>query len=224
MEEIDLKEMLSYFWNKKILIIILMVVGLVGGILYSTNFQKPLYKSYTTILLTKEADKTTIDSTTLALNKNLVDTYREIIKSRNVLGKVKINLDLDYTVDELMKNVTVESVNDTEIIKIIVIDPDKKTSMKIANEIADVFKTEVVKLYSIQNIGIIDEAELAEKPYNISLLKTGAITTGAGLLLGLGIVFVIFYFDTSIKSAEEVERKLGLPVIGTIPMKGGKRK
>ena len=92
MEEIDLKEMLSYFWNKKLLIIILMVVVLVGGILYSTNFQKPLYKSYTTILLTKEADKTTIDSTTLALNKDLVDTYDAPNHNRNEYNEMAFTL------------------------------------------------------------------------------------------------------------------------------------
>jgi capsular polysaccharide biosynthesis protein len=94
--------------------------------------------------------------------------------------------------------------------------------MKIADEIAKVFNTEVVKLYNIQNIGIIDTAELPTKPYNINHVKTAALTGAVGLVVGLGIVFVLFYFDTTIKSSEEVERKLGLPVIGTIPVRGGK--
>lgn len=222
MEEIDLKELFSYFWNKKLLIIILTVLALAGGIFYSMKIQKPMYKSYTTILLTKEENNSTITSNDISLNRNLVDTYREIIKSRNVLGKVITNLNLDCTIDELMKKVTVENINDTEIIKISVVDAQEWNSMKIADEIAKVFNTEVVKLYNIQNIGIIDTAELPTKPYNINHVKTAALTGAVGLVVGLGIVFVLFYFDTTIKSSEEVERKLGLPVIGTIPVRGGK--
>ena len=171
MEEIDLKELFNYFWSKKIIIIISLVIFVAGGFIYSTKIQKPLYKSYTTILLTKEESSTSITSTDITLNRNLVDTYREIIKSRNVLGKVITNLNLNYTVDELMKKVSVENINDTEIIKIIVVDEDEWKSMTIADEIAKVFNTEVVKLYSIQNIGVIDTAELPSKPYNISLIK-----------------------------------------------------
>ena len=222
MEEIDLKELFSYFWNKKLIIIILTVLALGGGIFYSMKIQKPMYKSYTTILLTKEESNTTITSNDISLNRNLVDTYREIIKSRNVLGKVITNLNLDCTIDELMRKVTVENINDTEIIKISVVDYQEWNSMKIADEIAKVFNTEVVKLYNIQNIGIIDTAELPTKPYNINHVKTAALTGAVGLVVGLGIVFVLFYFDTTIKSSDEVERKLGLPVIGTIPVRGGK--
>ena len=222
MEEIDLKELFSYFWNKKLIIIILTVLALGGGLFYSMKIQKPMYKSYTTILLTKEESNTTITSNDISLNRNLVDTYREIIKSRNVLGKVITNLNLDCTIDELMRKVTVENINDTEIIKISVVDYQEWNSMKIADEIAKVFNTEVVKLYNIQNIGIIDTAELPTKPYNINHVKTATLTGAVGLVVGLGIVFVLFYFDTTIKSSDEVERKLGLPVIGTIPVRGGK--
>ena len=223
MEEIDLKELLSYFWNKKVIIIIFLAAFLFGGIIYSTSIQKPLYKSYTTILLTKEEGSTTITSNDISLNRNLVDTYREIIKSRNVLGKVITNLNLNYSIDELYNKVTVENINDTEIIKISVVDPSEWKCMAIADEIAKVFNTEVVKLYSIQNIGVIDTAERPTKPYNVNHVKTVALASAVGLVLGFGVVFVIFYFDTTIKSTDDVEKKLGLPVIGAIPVVGGKK-
>ena len=82
MEEIDLKELLGYFLSKKIYIIFLVMFCLVAGSIYTAAIQKPKYKSYTTILLTKENDSTSITSTDITLNKNLVDTYREIIKSK----------------------------------------------------------------------------------------------------------------------------------------------
>ena len=170
MEEIDLKDLLSYFWSKKVIILVMFLLGLVIGEVYTAVIQKPLYQSYTTILLTKASD-TTITSNDVTLNRNLVDTYREIIKSKKVLNKVINNLELDYDYGALNRKVGVTSINDTEIIKITVVDKDSKQASDIANEIANVFNAEVVKLYDIQNVGIIDVAEETDTPYNVNLDK-----------------------------------------------------
>ena len=222
MEEINLNELFSYFWSKKLIILLITLITLLIGFIYSAYIQKPMYQSYTTILLTKE-ENTAITSTDLNLNKSLVDTYREIIKSNTVINKVISNLGLDYTTNELKKKVTVESVNDTEIIKITVKDEDASLASKIANETARVFNVEIIKLYNIQNIGIVDTAEINNNPYNINVLKQLVISALIGLVLSFALVFVIFYFDTSVKSADEIEKKLNIPVIGYIPQTGGKK-
>lgn len=223
MEELDLKDMFNYFLTKKFYIIITTLVALLLGIVYSQFIQTPLYQSYTTILLTKESDSSSITATDITLNRNLVDTYREIIKSRNVASQVINNLHLDYSVDELNNKISVTNINDTEIIKITVTDENRVLAMDIANEISKVFNNEIVKLYNIQNIGIVDKAEIAAVPYNVSVLKQGLIAGVIGLVLGVGIVFIMFYFDTTVKSSDEIEKKLGLPVIGEIPKTGGKK-
>lgn len=223
MEEINLSELFNYFWTKKVLIIVCFAISLYCGIMYSAVFQKPMYKSYTTLLLTPENKETTITNSDITLNRSLVDTYREIIKSKKILNTVIENLELDYTYSFLNGHVSVEDVNDTEIIKISVTDENKWLSMYIANEIASVFKTEVVKIYKLENIAIIDTAELSNTPYNVNFTKQVLIAGVLGIVVGFGIAFVIYYFDTTVKSNEDVERKIGLSVIGTIPETGGKK-
>ena len=222
MEELNLNELLSYFWSKKIIIFLVVVVALTMGLVYTVFIQKPLYQSYTTILLTKE-ENTAITSIDLNLNKSLVDTYSEIIKSNTVINKVIYNLGLDYATNELKSNISVASVNDTEIIKITVKDADARLAQRIANEIARVFNAEIIKLYNIQNIGVVDSAEVAKSPYNVNVLRQLVLSALIGIVLAFGLVFVFFYFDTSVKSAEEVEKKLNLPVIGSIPQTGGRK-
>lgn len=222
MEEINLKEMFDYFLSKKLYIILITVVCILTGFVYFRFFKVPMYKSYTTILLTKGSDVNQITSNDITLNKNLVDTYREIIKSRKVINKVINNLNIDYNFESLSKEISVSSINDTEIIKISVSDRDSKIATDVANETANVFNSEVVKLYNIQNIGIVDEAVEEESPYNINMLKTLLISFFIGIILSFGAVFILFYFDTTIKSIEEVEKKLELPVIGEVPTVGGK--
>ena len=220
MEEIDLKELLNYFVSKIFLMLSIVFVVLIIGFSYDAFIKVPKYKSYTTVLLTTENN--TITSNDIILNKNLIDTYTEIIKSRKVVGKVIDNLSLEYDIETLQKNIAVANVNDTEIIKITVEDEDSNLAKNIANETAKVFNAEVIKLYNIQNIGIIDYAEASQKPYNINLIKSIAIYLMIGIILSLAVVFVMFYFDTTNKTVEEVERKLNIPVIGAIPVGGRK--
>ena len=80
MEELDLNELFSYIWSKKLVILLIIVVFLTGSIVYSAFIQKPMYQSYTTILLTKEESNTAISYSDLNLNRSLVDTYSVIIK------------------------------------------------------------------------------------------------------------------------------------------------
>lgn len=223
MEEINLKDLFNYFLSKKGIIIVIALLAVVVGGVYSGYFKTPMYKSYTTMLLTKESDSTTITNNDINLNKNLVDTYSEIIKSRRVVGKVINNLHLNYSIESLQKKINVSSINSTEIIKITVESEDANEAMRIANEIADVFNVEVIKLYNIQNIGVVDVAEEASAPYNMNITKACVLSFVIGLVLSSALVFVMFYFDTTIKSKDEVEEKLGLPVIGLIPQVGGKK-
>lgn len=218
MEELDLKEMFSYFWTKKFYIIIITTLALLLGIVHIIWIQKPEYKSYTTILL--KGTESQITSNDITLNQKLVDSYREIVKSKRVLTKVITNLDLDYSYEQLFNKVSVESVNETEIIKISVVDGNNITARDITNEIAYVFNNEVSKLYDLQNIGVIDRAEITNAPYNINFVKQILLSLLIGLVLSFALVFVMFYFDNTLRNTSFIEEKLGLSIIGVIPRDG----
>lgn len=223
MEEINVKELWQYFMSKIYIAIIAVIICLVLGNIYLFGFQTPLYKSTTSLVLVNEERSTaSITQNDINLNNNLVSTYSEIIKSRNVLSQVAENLGLEESVENLSRSVSVSSVTDTQIIKVDVSRESKEEAKLIANEIAKVFSKEVRSIYRIQNISVVDKAQLAKKPYNISVVKQNIIYTAAGMVLGMGIIFIIFYFDTSIKDAKTVEDKLNLTVLGVVPKVGDK--
>lgn len=223
MEDFNIGEFFKYYASKLVLILLITGMGLVGSIYYTANMQVPLYKSEAKIVLTNQS--ATITQNDIVLNKNLISTYREIIKSRRILSQVIENLKLDLTVDELNKKVKVTSANDTEMIIISVIDESRDLSADIANEIAKIFKKEIVDIYKIENITIVDKAVLAEEAYNVSPLKQYLIGFGLGFILSTGLVVLMFYFDDSIKNAEEIESKLGLSVLSQVPKyKNNKKK
>lgn len=217
METIDLKDMFSYFKSK--ISIILLFITLVGilGCLYGLFVQKPIYKSSTSIVLISENQTgSSLTYNDVSLNQNLVSTYSEIIKSRRVLNQVIDNLSLNYSYSNLSNNIEVSSVTGTQIIKISVSDRNSKTAMKIANEIAKVFSKEIPELYNISNVNVLDYAEAASNPYNVNFIKQSIIYLLVGLVLGLGVTFIMYYFDRSIKNISQVEDKIKLPVLATV--------
>lgn len=217
METIDLKDMFSYFKSKISIIILFIVVVGIMGCLYGLFIQKPVYKSSTSIVLISESQTgATLTYNDVSLNQNLVSTYSEIIKSRRVLNQVIDNLSLDYSYSNLSNNVEVSSVTGTQIIKISVSDRNNKTAMKIADEIAKVFAKKIPELYNISNVNILDYAEAASNAYNVNFIKQSIIYLLVGLVLGLGITFVMYYFDRSVKNISQVEEKIKLPVLATV--------
>ena len=120
MEEIDLKELFEYVKNKLGLIIVITVGICLLGCIYGLVFQKPMYKSYTTVILGSNATSSsqTITQTDITINRNLVDTYAQIVTSRRVLDQVINELNLDISYESLKSKISVSAVNNTEIIKI----------------------------------------------------------------------------------------------------------
>ena len=217
MEEINLKELFSYFLGKFWIIIILSLISVCAMWGYIEYFQKPLYKSSTTLVLTTSETNTTITQSDVSLNQKLVPTYREIMKSKRVLGQVVQNLNLDCSWQSIQNSISVTTENDTELIRISVSNENAKMASDIANEITTVFAKEIVEIYSIDNVSVIDYAEKANEPYNVNIIKQMIIALVCAIVLGSGIIFVIFYFDTTIKSTDDIENKLGLIVLGSVP-------
>ena len=227
MEEIDLKELLDFFKGKIALLIVITIGVCMIGTIYGLFIQKPMYKSYTTVILggNESANTTnTITQSDITLNKNLVETYAQIVKSRRVLLQVINKLNVNMSYENLHSKITVTALNNTEIIKITVEDYDAIRAKNIANVTANIFAEEVVKLYNMNNVNILDEAFENTKPYNINVMKQLVIYFVIGLVLGAGILFVIFYFDRTIKSVEQIEQKIKLPILGSVQQygKGGK--
>lgn len=220
MEEINLKDLFSYFISKIWIVIITFLLLVIFSVINTKFIKVPEYNSSTTIVLTINNDNELNNSITqndITINQKLVATYRQIIKSRRVLDRVIEDLELDMEASDLSKKVSVTNETDTELLKITVSDKDPELAAEIADDIAKVFSEDIVDIYNIKNVSIIDKALVSDVPYNIKLVKDAIIFGVLGIVLGLGLIFVMFYFDTTIKSSEEIQEKIGLPILGIVP-------
>lgn len=220
MEEIDLKELFSIFWNKKLFIIMVTLTFAVLGLYYAKKIVIPDYKSTATLVLTKSSDRetSTITQSEVTLNQQLVATYTELIKTNNILRQVTTNLRYnDITEEDLRKNVEVQLVSTTQLIEVSVKNTDNVKAKELTNEIVKVFIEKAKEIYKLDNIHMVDEAKVEEKPYNVNYKKDILIFACIGFVLAVGIVYIKSLFDTTIKSSEEIEKKLGLTVLAAIP-------
>lgn len=220
MEEIDLKEIIGVFWEKKVTIILLMAIFMVIGFIYSSFFVEPKYSASTTLVLAQSASKEdgTITTNDITLNSKLISTYSGLLESSRVTRQVISNLEIDDSEASIKNNVSVSAETGTDIIKITVKNTNSEKAADIANEMAVVFAEEVKRLYGMDNINILDHAEPSSVPSNINLSKTIIIFGIVGAILGVGYIFILFMLDNSIKSSEDVEKAIEIPVLASIPV------
>ena len=223
MEEIDLKELLLMFWKRKAEIILIIAIFIVIGFIYTSVFTKPMYTSSTTLVLAGINDEanegeTSITTTDLTLNSKLVSTYSQLVKSNKVVRQVISNLGIDIPEEELRNNISVSSVSDTELIKITVTTDNPQYSADIANETAKVFTDEVAEIYNINNVHVVDTAEESQTPSNINHKKDVVMFVAIGVVVAIAYVIIVNMLDTTVKTEEEIESLVKLPVLASIPM------
>ncbi len=218
-EELDLTKVFDMFWNKKIEIIIIMLLFLVIGTVYTMFLVKPVYSSSTSLLLAGSQNaETTITTTDITINNKLISTYSELIKSKSVIRKVKSSLNLDLTEDEIKKMIKVDAIDSTDLIQITVTNADNELSERIANKIAVIFIDEIQKYYNIDNVQIVDKAEVSYTPSNINHTKDIVMFGIAGAVVAFIIALVINLIDTTIKSSSTIEQEFDVPVLASIPI------
>lgn len=218
MEEIDLKELFNMFWSRKFIILLIVVVFIGMGIFYTKFMVKPDYRATATLVLTKNtSNNETITQTEVTLNQRLVATYTEFVKSSKLLRQVISNLNTDISEDDLRSSVNVKLVTNTQLIEISVTNENPEMAKLYANEITKVFIERVKEVYKIDNISILNEAKTPEKPYNINNKKNILVFAFIGIVIAGGYVLIVSMLDTTIKSAEAIEKSLGLNVLAAIP-------
>ena len=155
-----------------------MVLSVTTSLIYTGAIKKPIYTSSTTYVLISNSNEQGITTSEVTLNEKLIATYKEIIKSRNILEKVINNLNLEMTTSELAKTISVQQVSTSSMIKITVSNNEPEMAQKIAETIGYEFSKEVESLYKISNLGLVDKALVPTIASNSSNKKEMLLING----------------------------------------------
>ena len=220
MEETISLQDIFYTLKKRIgLITVTTIAAIIIAAIISFFMITPMYQATTQILVNQQnTPSQQVTTSEIQTNLQLINTYSEIIKSPAILDIVIAELDLDLTASQLSSKIAVSNANNSQIVSVSVQDANHTVATDIVNTVSEVFKEEVIDLMKVDNVNILSPAVHVENPVPVSPNKTlnMAIAAVLGLMIGVGIAFLLEYLDTTVKTEKDIEDLLDLPVIGLV--------
>jgi len=224
--EIDLKEIFYLIKTKWWIIVICFVTAVMAATIYSFFILDPVYKAEALLFVGREPDEKSdpYSMTQIQINQKLIMDYREIIKSRGAATGVIEALELSMSADTFKSKISVTTVNDSRMFKISFEHSNPQLAADVVNQMSQVIIVKADEIMEVKNVSVVDMAEVPKTPIKPNKKMNVAVGGVLGLALGVGIIFVIEFLDNTIKNAKDVERYLGLSIMGEIPVFEGERR
>ncbi len=218
MFEIDLLQLFrALIDNLKYIILVTVIFGVLGYF-GSKLFLTPIYEADAKMIVnTYKNDDDRVTNDQLNSAKSLVDTYAIIIRGRDVLNRVISELNLEDSYTELASNVKVKSVNNTQVMQIVVQYEDPEIAKAIADKILEITPAIIINTVKAGSVEPVEKA--AYKPYPVSpnISRNAIMVALIGFMLSCCFIVVVFLMDNTYKTDLEIQNDLDLPVLGTIP-------
>nr|WP_315293760.1 Wzz/FepE/Etk N-terminal domain-containing protein [Mammaliicoccus lentus] len=215
-ETIDLSKLFAILKKNIKYLIILPIAFLVLSMVITFIFMTPKYSASTQVLVNQKEMDSQMMAQEVQSNLQLVNTYTEIIKSPRILDKVSKNLKGRYSSEEISSMLTVSNQAESQILNIAVENKNRETASKVANEIATVFSKDVSKIMNVDNVSILSKADNNGNKVSPKPLINAVVGIFLGIIVALIIIFLKEILDKRIKTEEDVEEILNLPVLGVI--------
>ena len=216
-EEINLNELLmSVIKNIKIAIYLLILFSIIGY--FATKiFISQTYTASTSIYLTPQISESgSLDYNSQMANSKLVTNAVNLLTQNNIMSEVAKDVGLE-SAESVKKLVSVTNESNTEIITISATTTDPKLSKDIANDTVSTFVRTMQKNLNVSNIEVVDKAKLSYVPSGPNVKKNTVMAGAVGFAIGVGYAVLKFLFDNRLRTKEEAEKYLGIPVFCEIP-------
>jgi capsular exopolysaccharide synthesis family protein len=220
--EIDLgrlfRALLSRAWMIAIVSVLCTVLTVVGTILFIT----PKYESAAMFYVNNSNlsfgdTSVSISSGDLSTSRNLVDSYIVILNTRETLNDVIDYAGVPYTYRELQKMISAKAVNETEIFRVTVTNPDPLEAEKIANAIAYILPKRISTIIDGTSAKVVDAAIVPSSPSSPSYTSNALLGFLIGFVLVVGIIALREIFDTTIRAEDDITQSCPHPILAEVP-------
>ena len=201
-KEIDLIEIFTLLKKHIFVIVIITLIGGVIGYLLNQMTAVPLYQSSSRVLINSSVDSR--------------PTLQVIVKDYSVLDIVIKQMNLKETSDQLASKITVNSIDNSQVVSIAVVYTDPRKAAQIADTVAEVFKDQAPKIMPGSSISDLSKAKVNQVPINPPNKHKLLFGIVGGIAIGIGLSFLLESLEDTIRSKEEIESLLDVPVIGKL--------
>lgn len=216
--EIDLREL--FFAIRKRILYVLLAALLGGGLSFfvSRFVLTPMYTS-TSMLYIMSKETTLTSLADLQIGAQLTKDYRVLVTSRTVMEKVieALQLPMDYT--ELRNMIRLENPSDTRILNISVTDSSAEMAKQIADTVAECASDYIADIMEQNPPKIIEKGKIS---HTKTSPKTRMDVLLAMLVSACAVVAYVSLktiLDDTIKTEDDIQNSLRLPVLAVIPEK-----
>lgn len=217
-ETIDLMELVRLLWAHAVQIVAVAVAAALICLLVCMFALTPKYQASINMIVNARQDTTTtFTSDNFNSAKNLISTYAVIIKSSTVLNEVIDTLDLDMTYGQLYGMVSVTSVDDTQIMKVAVTDTDAERAGEIAQTISEIVPDVLVEKVEAGSCKTVSDVSINPNKVFPQTKKYVVLAGLLGAVVVCGILVLAHLLHDTIVDDEDVQNKLGLPMLSLIP-------
>ena len=221
MEEqvISLSEIFEALKKRWIMIVaITLTATIISGII-SFFVIDPVYEASTKVFVGKEEnDNAAYNSSEINMYQQLLQTYAQAIKTKDLVNRAISGLKYDgLEARNVVESLTVNPISNTKILQIKYQSKDPNEAKDVLKSVTDEFIVTAKELVPNGNVRIIEEVELPQNPVSPNKKMNIAIAFLLGLMVSVGLVFLLEYLDNTYKNKDQLEKELGIPVLGAIP-------
>lgn len=187
------------------------------ALLGSVFFIKPKYTSTTRIYVVSRSSDTSLTNQDLQAGSYLVNDYKEVITSSEVLSSVIDQEKLSMSTGELSKEIAVTIPTDTRVISIAVTDTDAQRACDIANTVREVAAEKIKAVTKVDDVTTLESAAKPSHPSSPNVKINAVIGALAGVFLAIVGILVAEVLDDRVRRPEDIEEVLGMTLLGVVP-------
>lgn len=217
-ENINISEIIDSLRKRWKMIVLITILFTLASGLISFFVIKPEYKATTKLFIGKqESNNQDYNSNDVMMYQKLLSTYAEVIKTDDLISKALTKSHIDRQAISVLGKLVVTPRADTQILEISYEDTDPYTAKNVVTSVTDEFIKYSKTLIKNGNVQIIQKAQVPEAPVSPNKKLNIAIAFIVGLMVSIGLALILEFMDNTFKTKEELEKTIGLPVIGVIP-------
>lgn len=218
---VELRDFFKILYKRKWIIILVTLLCTLLAAYVSYYVLTPVYQAETELLVNKDNHddpQAAITSHDIDTNIRLISTYSIIIRSPRIMDIVGEKLSGNYRTEDIQERLYVQSLTDSQVMSIIVEDPDQSKAVEIANTIASTFQEEIVNIMKVDNVQILTPAKVDSNalPVKPKPILNIALAMMFGLFISVIAVLLYEFLSSNIKTEEDVNKVLGLNFLGSI--------
>lgn len=217
-EILKVQDILEILKKRITMIISIILMFTIGAIIISFFILEPKYQTSAKLFIGKQdGDNSSYQNSDVQMYQNLMKTYAGVLESEDVVAKAIERGNLSFTPKEVLNALTVTPGTDDQFLSLKIETLNREDGVKILEPLIEVF-IETTDSYIVNsNVQVLTTPKVPVAPSSPNKKLNILIGFFIGLLVSIGLTFTLEYMDNSVKRKEDIEKLLGVSVIGLVP-------